>query len=148
MIRSAVATWRGGPGAGEGSVTTSSGVITDVLYAFSSGTGNEPCTSPSEMLAAAVASCVSLMVTQEMAKVGFKEESVRTEAVLTLAEKKGRWEITDLHLTVSSCVPDADIEKFAHAAKIAKGRCPISRALNVPITMTTKLQPATHPALV
>lgn len=146
MIRSAVAIWRGGPAAGEGSVTTSSGVITNALYSFGSGTGNEPCTSPSEMLAAAVASCASLMVTQEMVKAGLREESVRTEAVLTLAEKRGRWEITDIHLTVTSSVPESDAEKFAHAAKIARSRCPISRALKVPIKLTTRLQPVMHPA--
>jgi len=99
------------------------------------------------MLAAAVASCVSLMVTREMAKAGLKEESVTTESTLTLAEKKGRWEITDIHLTVTTSVPEADAEKFEHAAKIAKGKCPISRALKVPIKMTTKLQPEMYPAM-
>ena len=147
MIRSAVATWRGGPGAGEGSVTTSSGVITNALYSFGSSSGNEPCTSPSEMLAAAVASCMSLMVTKEMAKAGLHEKSVTTEAVLTLAEKGTRWEITDFHVTVSTSVPESEAEKFQHAAHIAKGKCPISHALKVPIKMTTKLQPVMQPAL-
>jgi len=147
MIRSAVATWSGGPGAGEGFVTTSSGVITNALYSFGSSTGNEPCTNPSEMLAAAVASCMSLMVTQEMAKAGLHEKSVTTEAVLTLAEKKTHWEITDFHVTVTTSIPEADAEKFEHAARIAKGKCPISHALKVPIKMTTKLQPVMQPAL-
>ena len=147
MIRSAVATWRGGPGAGEGSVTTSSGVLTNALYSFGSSAGNEPCTSPSEMLAAAVASCISLMVTREMAKAGLHEKSVTTEAVLTLTEKKAHWEITDFHVTVSTSVPESEAEKFEHAARVAKGKCPISHALKVPIRMTTKLHPELHPVL-
>ncbi|HUI84607.1 MAG TPA: OsmC family peroxiredoxin [Candidatus Binatia bacterium] len=146
MIRSAIATWSGGPAAGEGYVTTSSGVITNALYSFGSSTGNEPCTSPTEMLAAAVASCMSLMVTREMAKVGLHEKSVTTEAVLTLAEKKEHWEITDLHVTVATSIPESEVEKFEHAARTAKGRCPISHALKVPIRMTTKVEPAMHPA--
>ena len=79
MIRSAVAIWKGGPGAGEGTVSTASGIISNALYSFGSGTGNEPCTSPSEMLAAAVASCMSLMVAREMAKAGLKDKYVKTE---------------------------------------------------------------------
>jgi len=58
MIRSAVATWKGSPAVGEGSVSTTSGVLSKALYSFGSSTGNEPCTSPSEMLAAALASCM------------------------------------------------------------------------------------------
>jgi len=147
MIRSATAIWRGGPGAGEGSVTTSSGVIRNALYSFGSSTGNEPCTSPSEMLAAAVASCMSLMVTREMAKAGLHEKSVTTEAVLRLDEKKTHWEITDFHVTVTTSVPESEVEKFEHAARVAKGKCPISHALKVPIKMTTKLQPVMQPVV-
>lgn len=146
MIRSAVATWRGGPGAGEGSVTTSSGVITNALYSFGSASGNEPCTSPSEMLAAAVASCISLMVTREMAKAGLHEKSVTTEAELKLEELHGKWQITDFHVIVSTSVPDNEVEKFEHAARLAKGKCPISHALNVPVKMTTRVQPPVHAA--
>jgi len=147
MIRSAIATWRGGPAAGEGSVTTSSGVITNALYSFGSSTGNEPCTSPSEMLTAAIASCMSLMVTREMTKAGLHEKSVTTEAQLTLTEKKSQWEITDIHLIVSTSVPEAEVQKFEQAAKIAKTKCPISNILEIPIKMTTKVQSAEHAAV-
>ena len=99
------------------------------------------------MLAAAVASCMSLMVTKEMAKAGLHEKSVTTEAVLTLAEKGTHWEITDFHVTVSTSVPESEAEKFQHAAHIARGKCPISHALKVPIKMTTKLEPVMQPAL-
>src|SRR5690242_6098884 len=96
MIRSAIAVWRGSPAIGEGAVTTTSGVMSNALYSFGSATGNEPCTSPSEMLAASVASCVSLMVAQELAKAHLKYESVQTEAVLALQEKMGHWEISGI----------------------------------------------------
>src|SRR5271167_5002165 len=105
MIRSAVATWSGGPGAGEGFVTTSSGVITNALYSFGSSTGNEPCTSPSEMLAAAVGSCMSLIIAQELAKLGIRNELVKTEAELTLEEHKGRWQVTGVELRATANLP-------------------------------------------
>ncbi|HVO80123.1 MAG TPA: OsmC family peroxiredoxin [Terriglobales bacterium] len=145
MIRSAVAIWKGSPVIGEGLVSTTSGVISNALYAAAgSSTGGDPCTSPSEMLAAAVASCMSLMVALESAKVGLKPDHVRTESVLTLEEKKGRWEITGIQLRVSAGIQDADEEKFHKAIRSARARCPISRALKVPIKMTTKLEAVAH----
>lgn len=140
MIRSAVAVWKGSPLIGEGQVSTSSGVISNALYAAGSSTGNEPCTSPSEMLAAAVASCMSLMVVQEMRREGMKPQLVKTESTLTLEEKRGQWEIIEIDSSVTVSLPGANEKKVQHAAKIAKGKCPISRALNVPINVKAKVQ--------
>lgn len=147
MIRSAVAIWKGGPGAGEGAVTTSSGVVSNALYSFGSGTGNEPCTSPSEMLAAAVASCISLMVAKEMCKAGLADEYVKTEAQLTLEEQKNHWEITGIQLNVVASVPEIHVKKFQHIVESAKAKCPISNALKVPIRMTVREQLETSPAV-
>ncbi len=144
MIRNAVAVWKGSPAAGEGSVTTTSGIMSKALYSFGSATGNEPCTSPSEMLAAAVASCMSLITAQEMAKLGIRNESVKTEAELTLEEHKGRWQITSIELHVSAVLPERDAEKFQKATKAAKTRCPISHSLNVPVKVKTTLEAETH----
>lgn len=144
MIRSAVAVWKGSPAAGEGAVSTTSGIMSNSLYSFGSSTGNEPCTSPSEMLAAAVASCMSLMLAQELAKVGIRNDSVKTEAELTLDEKKGRWEIIEICLNVSASLPEADAEKFHKATRNAKSRCPISRSLQVPIKLKATLEQAAH----
>ena len=140
MIRSAVAVWKGSPLIGEGLVSTSSGVISNALYAAGSSTGNEPCTSPSEMLAAAVASCMSLMVVQEMRREGMKPQLVKTESSLTLEEKKGQWEITEIDSNITVNMPGASEKKVQHAATIAKGKCPISRALNVPIKVKAKVE--------
>jgi osmotically inducible protein OsmC len=114
--------------------------MSNALYSFGSSSGNEPCTSPSEMLAAAVAACASLMVAQEMAKAHLKYEHVKTEAVLTLQEKGGHWDISEIDLNISTHLPERDADKFQRCAKAAKSRCPISRALNVPIKMTAKLE--------
>jgi lipoyl-dependent peroxiredoxin len=141
MIRSAVATWRGSPAIGEGAVTTTSGVMSNALYSFGSSTGNEPCTSPSEMLAAAVAACVSLMVAQEMAKAHVKYDHVKSEAVLTLQEKAGHWDVVEIDVSVSTQVAERDAAKFQKAARLAKGKCPISRALKVPIKLSARLEP-------
>jgi organic hydroperoxide reductase OsmC/OhrA len=80
------------------------------------------------------------MVAQEMAKAHIKYENVKTEAVLTLSEKTGHWEIGDIELRISTHLPQREEEKFQKAVKAAKGRCPISRALKVPIKMIAKLE--------
>ena len=144
MIRSAVAVWKGSPAAGEGSVSTTSGIMSKALYSFGSSTGNEPCTSPSEMLAAAVASCMSLMMAQELAKIGIRNDMVQTEAELTLEEHKGRWQITGIDLHVTTSLAELDADKFHKAFKAAKAKCPISHSLNVPIRLTTTLEPVEH----
>jgi len=66
---------------------------------------------------------------------------VKTEAELTLEEHKGRWEVTHIDLHVTTSLSELDAEKFHRASKSAKARCPISRALNVPIRLTTTLEP-------
>jgi lipoyl-dependent peroxiredoxin len=147
MIRSATATWKGSPAAGEGSVSTTSGIISKALYSFGSSTGNEPCTSPSEMLAAAVASCMSLIITQELAKLGVRTQFVKTESELVLEEHKGRWQISSIELRASTTLPEHDEEKFHQACRSAKSKCPISRALNVPIKVIATLVPEQHPVL-
>jgi len=144
MIRSAVAIWKGSPAAGEGSVSTTSGIMSKALYSFGSSTGNEPCTSPSEMLAAAVASCMSLILAQELAKLGIRNDYVRTESELSLEEHKGRWAITGIELHVTTDLPERDAEKFHRACKSAKARCPISHALNVPIKLNATLEPVPY----
>ena len=148
MIRSAVAIWKGSLALGKGLVNTSSGVMSNALYSFGSSTGNEPCTSPSEMLAAAVASCMSLMMAQEFAKVGLKAEQIKTESVLTLQEKRGHWEVAKIEVTVHARLPHIDEETFHRVTRNAKAQCPISRALNVPIKLTATLETIEHAAAV
>src|SRR5256885_14583145 len=67
MKRLATAIWKGGRRAGEGTVSTASGVFNNVLFTASTSHEEFPCTCPSEMLAAAAGSCVSLMVAKELA---------------------------------------------------------------------------------
>ncbi len=141
MIRSATATWTGSPITGEGLITTTSGIMNKALYSFGSSTGNDPCTSPSEMLAAAVASCMALMLVNELSKLRVKHGDVKTESTLKVEEKKGHWEITGIELNVITTLPDGDDDKLHRAIRAAKGKCPISRALNVPITVATTLAP-------
>jgi osmotically inducible protein OsmC len=148
MLRSATATWRGGPGGGEGSVSTSSGVINNALYSFASGFGNEPCTNPGEMLAAAEASCMSLMFARELSKAGVRAENIQTKAELTIEEVNTMWTVTQVRLEVLVDSVDIDAEEFKGVAETAKARCPITRALNAKVLMDARFTPKTAHAAV
>lgn len=148
MFREAHATWVGGPYAGEGAVTTPSRVLDKATYAFGSLGGGAPCTTPCEVLAAAIASCMATMVAVEMAKVGIKPLAVDTFAVLTLDNPGGKWQITGAHLEITARTRDADTLNFNQAVEAAKQSCPISGALRFSPTCKAKLVSLTSPAFV
>jgi len=75
--------WKDGPYTGGGAISTPSGVLNNCKYNFGSLTGLSACTSPAEMLAAAIASSMSRMVAVEMAKAGIRPLQVETDAALT-----------------------------------------------------------------
>src|SRR3954462_4541056 len=105
MKRSATAIWKGGPRAGEGTVTTSSGVLNNVLYRVVTSAVEVPCTTPGEMLVASEAACMSLTVANELSLIGATAESIETEADLTLELKGPIKDITAIHLKVTAKVP-------------------------------------------
>jgi len=120
--------------------------MSKALYSFGSSLDNEPCTTPSEMLAASIAACMSLILVQEMAKLQLKHEHVETKAVLTVEEDKGRWTIMKVDLHVTAALLEIDEEKFHRACRTAKLVCPISRALKVPISVATTIEPVSRRA--
>lgn len=141
MERSATAIWRGGPGAGEGHVSTSSGVIQDALYAFGSSFGNDPCTSPTEMLAGALASCTSMMVAQELSRIQVRSDGITTIATLKLEQQADGWRVVSGTVKISVMVGEVDPAEFHKAIVDAASKCPIKRALNAPISLESKLEP-------
>jgi len=140
MKRLATAIWKGGPGAGEGTVSTASGVFNNVLFTASTSHEEFPCTCPSEMLAAAAGSCVSLMVAKELAKSKIRTEHVRTDTELEIVATAQTWKILGLKMKVQVGIGDVDEAEFHKAIKRAKQGCAISNALKVPITMDVEVE--------
>lgn len=146
MKRSATAIWKGGPRAGEGTVTTSSGVLNNVLYRVVTSAVDVPCTTPGEMLIASEAACMSLTVANELALVGATAERVETEAELTV-ETNGHqiMDITAIHLKVNVEVPGLKPEEIKQAVNRAKNHCLIARALKTKITCETHIVKTPEP---
>lgn len=148
MFREAHAVWNGGPYAGEGAVTTPSGVLSNATYMFGSLAGVGPFTTPCELLAAAIASCMSTMVAVEMAKTGIKPLAVDTHAILTLDNPGEKWRICGAHLMINARTTDPDGKRFDQAIEAARRECPISTALKLDLVCEAKLTCLTAPAFV
>jgi osmotically inducible protein OsmC len=140
MKRIATAIWKGGPRAGEGTVSTASGVFNNVLFTASTSHEEFPCTCPSEMLAAAAGSCVSLMVAKELASAKIPTDHVRTDTELEIVESARTWKILGLKMRVKVGVGEVDEAEFHKAIKRAKQNCAISNALKCPISVDIEVE--------
>ena len=139
MKRKASAVWKGGLRGGKGKLTTDSGVLSDTQYSFSARFENGIGTNPEELIAAAHAGCFSMALSGEIEKAELTSESINTTARLSFEKTEAGFTITAIHLDVTADVPGAEPASFAKIANNAKVGCPVSRALNVEITMDAKL---------
>jgi osmotically inducible protein OsmC len=144
MKRQAKATWKGGPRAGEGTISTASGVFDRAIYTGGTTAMDVPCTNPSEILAAAEAACVSMMVAKELAKEGITAECIETTSEIVLAPDGDSWNIPRIHLTVKAHVPEIDGAKFQEAVARAKKNCPITRSLKSEVTLEALIEAVMH----
>ncbi len=139
MKRSASAVWKGGLKDGRGTVSTSSGVLSNVPYNFAMRFENETGTNPEELIAAAHAACFSMALSLFLGNAGMTAESINTTASVTLEKVGDAFTVTASHLDTTVRIPNADKAKFQEAAEGAKAGCPISRLLNTKITLDAKL---------
>src|SRR5204862_2564625 len=112
MQRKASAVWKGGLKDGKGTVSATSGVLSNTPYAFTTRFENAPGTNPEELIAAAHAACFSMALSATIAKNGFKPTTIETSAKITLENKGGDWTITASHLNVQAVVPGLNESTF------------------------------------
>jgi len=127
--RRAAVTWKGDLLSGSGTIdAVGSGAFgpLDVSWAARSEEASGGKTSPEELIAAAHAACLSMALSNGLAKAGTPPERLDTSAVVTFVPGTG---ITKVALTVRGSVPGLDAEGFGAAAEDAKKNCPVSQAL-------------------
>ena len=73
MKRKASAAWQGGLKDGKGTVSTDSGVLSNVSYSFSKRFEEEKGTKPEELIAAAHASCFAMATSAQLDAAGIKD---------------------------------------------------------------------------
>jgi lipoyl-dependent peroxiredoxin len=131
MIRTARATWIGGLKDGRGEFSVASGVFTHQKYSFRTRFEDAPGTNPEELIAAAHASCFSMALSAQLGERGISPEAIETTAAVTL--ESGTLTRSALSTTVRAAGADrATVEAAAQAAKTG---CPISKVLNLEITL-------------
>lgn len=140
MERKASAVWIGGFKEGKGTVSASSGALSNMPYSFGSRFEGQPGTNPEELIAAAHAGCFSMALAAQLDSKGVRPESINTSATLTLEQQEGKWTIAAIHLAVNARVPGIDRKTFEKAAREAKRGCPVSRVLKAKISMEVTLE--------
>src|SRR5579864_5473088 len=116
MQRKASAVWKGGLKDGKGTVSSTSGVLNNTPYSFTTRFENTPGTNPEELIAAAHASCFSMALSAQLGGANLTPESINTTANLKMEKLEAGWAITAIHLDVNAKVPKADDAAFQKAA--------------------------------
>jgi osmotically inducible protein OsmC len=124
---------------GKGFVSTQSGVLDEQPYGFGTRFGDEPGTNPEELIAAAHAACFTMALGFALAKEGFTDGTLKTEAKVTLDKEGDGFKISRSDLRLEASVPGIDEARFAEIAKGAKANCPVSQLLNAEISFDYSL---------
>jgi len=140
MKRTATAAWSGGLKDGTGTVSLQSGVLSNSRYGFQSRFEEGPGTNPEELIAAAHAGCFTMALSLQLEEAGFKAESLKTDAVVTLEKVASGFEITKIHLNLVAKVPGIGTDVFDTAVNNAKVGCPVSKLFKAEISLTSKLE--------
>lgn len=135
MKRSATAVWNGSGKEGNGKVNTQSSVLNGAQYSYKSRFEEGIGTNPEELIAAAHAGCFSMKLSFVLGAAGFEPETIETTCTITLDNGS----ITNSHLLVKVKAPGIDQQKFQECAEDAKANCPVSKALNMAISMEASL---------
>lgn len=139
IVRRGSAVWGGGLKDGRGAVSTESGALKDLPYAFSSRFEGQAGTNPEELIAAAHAGCFSMALSKILGGADLVAERLETSADVTLEQVDGGFSITSVHLTLKATVPGADQATLEKLAGMAKAGCPVSKLLKAEITLDAKL---------
>ncbi len=137
MKRTAHAVWNGSLKEGEGKITTQSKVLNNSQYCFNSRFGDAKPTNPDELLAAAHAGCFAMALSMILGKEGYTPDALDVSSEVNMDVDK--LELTGSHLTLKAKIPNITKDKFMECANAAKDNCPVSKALNLNITMDAQL---------
>jgi len=135
MKSNATANWKGTGKEGIGTLSSQSGVLSNVSYDYKSRFEGGQYTNPEELVAAAHAGCFSMKLSFILGAAGFTPDNIETTCTVTIESGS----VTSSHLVVKASVPRIDAAKFEECASQAKAECPVSKLLNTTITMESSL---------
>jgi osmotically inducible protein OsmC len=135
MKRTSTAVWNGTGKEGSGSLTSESKVLDSVSYSWRTRFQDVEGTSPEELIATAHAACYSMKLSFVLGAAGFTPDSIETVATVSVEDGV----IKSSHLVVKGKIPGITAEKFQECAEDAKTNCPVSKALNLAISLEAAL---------
>ncbi len=141
MIRKSVASWKGNGRDGKGMLSSQSGVLSGTIFGYRSRFEDGPGTNPEELLAASHAGCFTMAVAFGLQMAGFTATDLETECAISLEPDGDRFRIARSALTLRAKIADIGDGRFQEIATAAELNCPISRALNVDISLNATLLP-------
>src|SRR6267378_2145502 len=139
MIRKARAVWRGSGRAGNGDLSSDSGVLTNTPYSYGTRFENQKGTNPEELIAAAHAGCFTMALAFRLQAAGYTPTELHNEAAVTLEKNDEGFSISRSVLTLRASVPNLDQDTFDRLARDAERTCPVSRVLKTEITLDAQL---------
>jgi len=139
MQRKASAVWKGGLKDGKGAVSSSSGVLSNTPYSFSTRFENTPGTNPEELLGAAHAACFAMSFVRMLGIAHFEPEQLDSKSEVVIDKDGDEFAITSVHLSVAAKIPGIDEARFQSIAMKAKAGCPVSKLMNTNISFEARL---------
>lgn len=135
MKRTAHAVWNGSLKEGSGKFDVGSGAIKDLEYSYKTRFEGAPGANPEELVAAAHASCFSMALGAQLGEKGITAQAIETTCEVTFENLT----LTKSALATTVTATGADRAKVEEAAAAAKAGCPISKVLNLDITLDLKI---------
>ncbi|MBA3705728.1 MAG: OsmC family peroxiredoxin [Bacteroidetes bacterium] len=136
MKRTSTAVWHGSGKEGTGTITSQSKKLDNAFYAWNTRYEDERGTNPEELIAAAHAGCFTMKLSFILTAAGYPPDEIITTSTVTLEEST----IAQSHLVVKAKVPAIQKDLFLECAERSKNECPVSKALNLKITMQVEVE--------
>lgn len=76
-----------------------------------------------------------MVLASVLAEASLVATKLHTAATVTLEQQYGKIVITKVHLELLAKVPSVNVEAFRKFARVARGKCPLTRLLNVEVTL-------------
>ena len=136
FARNATVRWSGSIMEGSGDATAGSGAFT-LPVSFPRRIGDaEGTTSPEELIAAAHATCYSMVVAATLGRKNASARSTEVKCTVTADKSEAGIKIVTSRLElIADGLSGIDTDAFIQSAKEAEGKCPVSNALRGSVTI-------------
>jgi osmotically inducible protein OsmC len=127
LKRRSRASWQGGVEDGDGRIALGSGAFEGAYSLKARVAGESSQTNPEELVAAALAGCFTMSLSNELTEAGTPPERLDTTATAYLQQGDDGFVIPRIVLEVTGAVDGVDEETFRATAERAERGCPVSK---------------------